>query len=328
MLSGKNEYENCYSSFLHLFFSSFRHRLRLRCRVTETPSERNSYPLVHPTSLFTAPTMRSRRKAPQKNKNSDAQQQQQQQQQQQKEAVYPSEMLAPSPPHLEEEAPAAAAAAASPAVPSPSPSPPSPSFTAPSPPPAAAEVVVDAPNAEDGAAAAANDNGNNHPFRLLTSPGHRFLANFQDLFQSVTSRAVPSFHEFEAELNVRGRGIERVSHFFGISSSFSHRLSFSSPLSTTEPQAELSSLAELTGELRAARAKSDAKLRLEWRKLMDLKSVLEEISPLVDDDEDDDEADDGGEGEEGGFNGGDPFGDTDTVAGRSSGVFSDPTLIV
>ena len=46
---------------------------------------------------------------------------------------------------------------------------------------------------------------------------------------------------------------------------------------------------------------------------MALKSVIEDIA-------DDDEGDDGGNG------GGDPFGDADTVAGRSSGVFSDPLL--
>ena len=51
---------------------------------------------------------------------------------------------------------------------------------------------------------------------------------------------------------------------------------------------------------------------------MELKSVIEEI-------DDDDEGGDDGDDREGG-NGGDPFNDADTVAGRSSGVFSDPAL--
>lgn len=81
----------------------------------------------------------------------------------------------------------------------------------------------------------------------------------------------------------------------------------------TNSQAELSSLADLTGELHAARTKSEAKLRLDRRTLMALKSVIEDIAA-------DDEGNDGGNG------GGDPFGDADTVAGHSSGVFSDPLL--
>ena len=113
------------------------------------------------------------------------------------------------------------------------------------------------------------------------------------------------------------------SPFFGFPPiSLAHSpLSFSipSPPKQNDRQSELSSLAELTGELRAARAASEAKLRLGRRWLKDLKSViLEEI------DGDDGDVDGGGEGDGGGS--GHPFGDADTVAGRSSGVFSDPAL--
>ena len=107
--------------------------------------------------------------------------------------------------------------------------------------------------------------------------------------------------------------------FTFLHSASAHLFSFSFPLHQQhQPQAELSSLAELTGELRAARTRSEARLRLERRRLMELKSVIEEI-------DDDDEGGDDGDDREGG-NGGDPFNDADTVAGRSSGVFSDPAL--
>lgn len=227
--------------------------------------------------------------------------------QKKKEEAVIASVTAPSPPVIQEKAPTAVAAAA--AAPSPSPSPPAP-------------VVVDAHDADD-AAGANNDNTNNtnnNASRLFTSPGHRFLSNFQDLFSWTTSRVLPSFQEFEAELNVR-REIKHFSLFLFLlllCTSGSPFLFFSFPLPpTNKPQTELSSLAELAGELHAARTKSEAKLRLERRKLMALKSVIEDIA---DDDADDAEGDDGGNG------GGDPFGDADTVAGRSSGVFSDPVL--
>jgi hypothetical protein len=57
--------------------------------------------------------------------------------------------------------------------------------------------------------------------------------------------------------------------------------------------------------------------------LLAMKSALEEISSLVDGDDDEDDNDGDNEGEE---NGNDPFGDADSVAGRSAGVFSDPEL--
>ena len=122
--------------------------------------------------------------------------------QQQREAVA-SEFSPSPPPLLEKDAPAAAAAAADAAAPSPSPSPPAP--------PAAAAPVV------DGAAR-----------NFITSPGYRFLANFQDLFNSVGVRVVPAFQDFEAELSVRKGGGVNVflscSPFFWFSSYFPRSL--------------------------------------------------------------------------------------------------------
>ena len=155
---------------------------------------------------------------------------------------------------------------------------------------------------------------------MLTSPGNRFLANFRDLFNSAGHRIVPAFREFEAELNVRDEFFVFIFLFLleQLTAVSLFLLSSSSPPPTTKPtpQADLSTLAEMAGELRAARAKSEAKLRLGRRRLKELKSVIEEI-------DNGDDGDDGDEGEEGGNNE-DPFNDADTVAGRSPGVFSDP----
>lgn len=84
------------------------------------------------------------------------------------------------------------------------------------------------------------------------------------------------------------------------------------PSSKIKSQAELSSLAGLTGKLCVARARSEAKLKIERRRLVDLKNVLAEIAADNDDEEEELEND--------------PFNDADTVAGRSSSIFSDPDM--
>ena len=82
-------------------------------------------------------------------------------------------------------------------------------------------------------------------------------------------------------------------------------------------QTELRSLGQLTAQLRASSKKSEGRLRVERLRLIALKEALSEISSGIDDG-----GEDGGEDDENAAT--DPLGDADTVAERSSGVFSDP----